>query len=88
MDTTDEAPMKLNREIPIPWLIGGVITFIVQAVTLWISVQNQGQAIRDLVTEVRELRTDARSGGLKVVEHDLKLSDHERRIAQLEARKP
>lgn len=82
----DDPPVKITREVPLPWLIGGTVGLIVQAVTLWIGQQNQGQAIKDMLMEVRELRASAAAGGLKTVEHTLKLEDHERRIGALETK--
>jgi mannitol-specific phosphotransferase system IIBC component len=84
----DDPPVKITREIPLPWLIGVVVSLIVHAVILWISQQNTAQAIKDMAADIRELRADARQGGLKTVEHEIKLTDHERRIQLLEARKP
>ena len=82
-----DPPLKVTREIPLPWLISIVAGLAFQGVTVWLGQQSQGQAIRDMSTELRELRTEARAGGLKTVEHELKLSDHERRITALEQAK-
>jgi hypothetical protein len=85
----DDPPMmKVSREIPLPWLVGIAFGLIVQAVTMWVSQQAQGQAIRDMTVELKELRAAAATGGLKTVEHDLTLKDHERRLQSLEQRKP
>lgn len=80
-----DPPLKVTREIPLPWLAGVIVGLIVQAVTVLLTQQNQSQAIKDMTTELRELRAEARAGGIKTVEHDLKLSEHERRITKLEA---
>jgi hypothetical protein len=82
----EDPPLKITREIPLPWLIGLGVGLIVQAVTVWVGQQAQGQAIKDMTVELRELRAAAAAGGLKTVEHDLKLADHERRLQVLEQR--
>lgn len=79
-----DPPVKITREIPLPWLIGIVVSLIVQAVMVWVGQQAQGDAIKALTVEVKELRTAAAAGGLKTVEHDLTLKDHERRLQVLE----
>lgn len=85
---TDGHPVKITREIPLPWLIGVVFGLIVHAATLWFSQKAQGDAIKDMTIELRELRSAAAAGGLKTVEHDIKIADHERRLQILEVRKP
>lgn len=79
-----DPPVKITREIPLPWLIGIVVGLIVQAVTVWIGQQTQGKAVDGLTVEIKELRAAAAQGGIKTVEHDLKIIDHERRIQTLE----
>lgn len=85
---TNDPPMRITREIPLPWLIGIVVTLIVQGVTVWLGQQQQGDALKALTAEVKELRAAAATGGLKTVEHALRLEDHERRLQALERGKP
>lgn len=80
----NDPPVKITREIPLPWLIGIVVSLIVQAVMVWVGQQNQGDAIKALTVEVKELRQAAAAGGIKTVELDLTLKDHERRLQVLE----
>lgn len=84
----DDPPVKITREIPLPWLAGVLFTLIFNGISVWLGQQSQAKALDGLTTEVRELRAAAAQGGLKTVEHDLKLVDHERRIQVLETRKP
>jgi hypothetical protein len=80
--------LKVNRDIPLPWLIGGAVFLIAQAVTLIGGQQQQASNIKELTTELKELRSAAVAGGLKNVEFDLKITDHERRLQTLERKAP
>ncbi len=84
----DPSPLKVDRVIPMPWLLTGIGSVIVSAVMMWTSIQTQSQTLRDLTLEVRELRTSAAQGGLEVVKMGAKIDDHERRIVQLETKRP
>lgn len=76
-----------DRRIPMPWLISFALGIVVQSVTVWLQVQSLTQVTRDLVTEVKELRSDAQKGGLEVVKHDFRLVNLENRVTALEAKK-
>lgn len=83
----DSAPVKIMREVPLPWLIGVVAWLVFQGAVLWYGQQAQNQALKDLSAEIKELRASSKSDDLKIVEHDLRLTDHERRIQVLEQRR-
>lgn len=93
----DPSPMKITREIPLPWLIGIIAAGFLQAALMYFKQESQGEAIakltntqtdeiKKLTAEVRQLSVDIGAKNLKDVEHDLKIADHERRILTLEAR--
>lgn len=84
---SDDPPVKITREIPLPWLVGIVAIGVFQAILIWFNQQAQTEQIKTLGSDVRALSVDIGAKNLKDVEHDLKLSDHERRIVGLEARK-
>ena len=79
-----DPPIKVTREIPLPWLVGVIIGLIVQAVSVWIGVQSQGDAIKSLTAEIKELRASVAAGGLQAVRIEVRVEDHERRLQQLE----
>lgn len=79
-----DPPVKVTREISLPWLLTGAAGLIVQAVIVVQSLNTQVQSLKDLTAEVRELRTGMTQSSLKIVEHDVKLADHERRLQTLE----
>lgn len=82
-----DPPLKVTREIPLPWLIGVVVGLIVQAVTVWVSVQALGETTRALTVEVKELRAAAAAGGIQGVRMEVQVADHERRLQHLERTK-
>lgn len=82
----DPEPVRITREIPLVWLVGGVVGLIVQAVTLFIGQQAQSEALRVLSGEVKELRVLVQNGSVKDVEYGLRLDDHERRMQTVESR--
>jgi hypothetical protein len=76
----DDPPIRISREVPLPWLIGGAVGLIINITTMWIGMQN-------LTQEVKELHAAATQGGLQSTEFRVKLDEHERRIQSLEVRK-
>lgn len=83
---SDKLPVHITREIPLPWLIGGAFAIVVQAVTLYLGQQQQAETLRQLAADVKEVRTRAESGGLKIIEYGLQLQDHERRLQAAETK--
>lgn len=81
----DHPPLKVTREIPLPWLIGIVGAGFLQATLVYYKQDDQTKQISALSAEVRQLSVDIGTKNLKDVEHDLKIADHERRILSLEA---
>lgn len=90
----EDAPglIKITREIPLPWLIGGVLAIVGQAVLMWAGQRDQAQAIAQLSTQMAEqtkqinaLAEKVGVGNLKDLEHDLKLNDLGRRMSEAEA---
>lgn len=81
-----DPPIKISREIPLPWLIGLVCGLVFQAIVMWTGQQAQGQAIKEMTAELKELRAAVQAGDIKSVEHRIRLDDHERRMQALEAR--
>jgi hypothetical protein len=81
---SNDPPVKIVREVPLTWLIALVLSILIHAVLLWDAQQSQGAAIKDMSAEVRELRGAVNASGLKAVELDVRVADHERRLAVLE----
>lgn len=95
--STDDVahPVKITREIPLPWLIGAAVCVVAQAGAIWVGQEKQADAIVRMTQQLAEqnkqlqaLSVEIGSKNLKDVEHDLKLADHERRLSDVEGRRP
>lgn len=89
--TDDAEPIKITREIPLPWLIACVLAMAGQAVLMWAGQREQAAAISQLSVQLAEqtkligtLSEKVGVSNIKDVEHDMKLADHERRLQSLE----
>lgn len=87
--------VHIDRKIPL-WGVLGVMAMIAgQAIMLYITQREQGTSLAQLVTQnielaaqVKELRGEISQRNLKDVERDLRMSDFERRIRNLETPAP
>lgn len=87
----DPKPLHITREIPLPWLLSAVAAALIQAILIWSGQEKQADATGRLTTQVLEqtkqiqsLTVEIGAKNLKDVEHDLKITDHDRRIGALE----
>jgi flagellar basal body-associated protein FliL len=88
-----DPPIKITREIPLYWVLSVVAAIVGQGALVWFTQKSQGdliaqqnESIKQLTAELRAVTTDLNTGRVKDLEHDLKIADHERRLATLEKR--
>lgn len=88
---SEDPPVKITREIPLPWLITCIAVIAGQALLMWTGQREQAAAIAQLGAQMSEqtkqinaLSEKVGVGNLKDLEHDLKLNDFSRRIGDLE----
>lgn len=79
--------IRIDRVIPLHWVLGLIGAIALQAVLLWQGQQAQAKAIGDMASQVTTLATKVEAKNLKDIEHDLRLDEHARRINALENRK-
>lgn len=84
-DGRTQEGLRIKYEVPLPWLIGGVVFIAGQAATVWFSQQSLTESNRDLVQQIRSLSVQLNGKDIKDVQHDLQLADHERRMLAIEA---
>lgn len=77
----------LSRDVPVTWLVGGLLAVCAQAATVYFAQQQQSELLRDLAKDVKTIGIQLSGKDLKDVEHDILLKDHERRLTNLEQRK-
>jgi hypothetical protein len=89
-----DPPIKITREIPLPWVLSVVAAIVAQGAVVWFTQKSQGElitqqseSIKALAVELRAVTNDLNTGRVKDLEHDLKLADHERRLGTVEARR-
>lgn len=87
----DPAPIRIVREVPLWGIVIMLFSIVAQAVSLFYAQQSQGESIQrmtvrivELTSEIRQLSVSANVKDIKDAEHDFKLQDHERRLANVE----
>lgn len=78
--------MKVTREVSLPWLIGGVVSILVQAVVLWSGQVEQGKRLTEVASELRSVSKTLNDNAVKDATTDYQLTDLNRRLTALEAR--
>jgi hypothetical protein len=85
--------IRIEWKVPLTWLIGSLGIICGQAAIVYFSqirlgekFEEQNATIKDLTKQMREMNQLIGSTNIKDIEHDLKLSDHERRLQNLESR--
>jgi hypothetical protein len=88
-----DSPLRIKWEVPLPWLIGGIVLICFQSAVVYFGQIRQGELILDQSAKIAELSkklgevsTLIGTNNVKDVEHDLKLADHERRLQIAEMR--
>lgn len=79
-----DPPIKITREIPLPWLLSIVGAILVFSGTVYFTQQRQGELLGELKQEVQKLSTNLDSRTQKDQEHDYKLMDLDRRMTAQE----
>ena len=97
-DSTDKSEgtdgkVKISWIVPLPWLVGGVVVLAINGAAMYYGQLRQGEiqaeqkeVLKDMVVQMRELRTLISSTNSKDFEHDTKLAEHERRLVALEGK--
>lgn len=83
----DDGPVTITRSIPLTWVLSVLAAVIGQAVVVYFTQQRQGELLQDMARELKQVSTTLGVSSSKDVEHDFRLSDHERRLQAIE-RKP
>lgn len=78
--------VRIDRVIPLTWVLGIVGAGIVNAAVAYSTQQQLIANVQVLATEVKELRIEVRALSARDVEQGVRLAEHERRIQALEAR--
>ena len=93
--TREDNRIRVIREIPLTWVIGGATSFLIAIGSVaWVQITGQqrltelmtlqGAAIQELTAKVAQLSAQINGKDLKDVEHDIRLNDLGRRVADNE----
>lgn len=83
----DDGPVTITRSIPLTWVLSVLAAVIGQAAVVYFTQQRQGELLQDMARELKAVSATVSASSSKDVEHDFRLSDHERRLQSIE-RKP
>ena len=82
---------RVKYEVPFTWLLGVGAFLAVQAATIYFGQQRQAELIQqlsasnvELVSQIKSLSAQIAGKDIKDVQHDMQLSDHERRLSRIE----
>lgn len=84
--TDPSGRVRIDRVIPLTWVLGIVGAGIVNAASMYYGQQQLVTQVALLAGEVKELRIEVRALSSRDVEQGVRLAEHERRIQALEAR--
>lgn len=84
--STDGAPIKISREIPMWAVLVTVVTWIFSAGGLYAGIREQTKAVSDLANTVRALATQVAAKDVKDAEHDTRLNILDREMNDVRAR--
>lgn len=79
-----EGRVRIDRVIPLPWVMSILGVVLLQAATLWFQVQAGTEAIKEMRTDLRSMSTWQNQALVKDAQIDGMLNDLRRRIEQLE----
>jgi len=79
-----DPPVKITREIPLPWLLTLVGTMIGLAITVYFTQQWQGTKLGELTQSVDKLTVKIDASNTAIIELKADVRDHERRLGRLE----
>lgn len=87
----DGEPVKITREIPLPWLLSAIGIAILQAGSLYYGQVSQGEKLIAVQSDVSRISakldvivTNQSKADLKDLEHDLKITALQNRIGAIE----
>lgn len=82
-----QPPVKITREIPLWGILTVVGGLLAQSVHMYYSNMHQGQKLDEVVTEFRAMTVEMHRSNVRYGQMEYQISDLQRRIAALEARK-
>ena len=76
--------VKIDRVLPLPWLIGIMGAIGLQAVALYYGQQRLADTVVEMKVDVKSLANGASAAAARDVEHTLRIQSLERRVEAIE----
>lgn len=86
--TDADGKVRIDRVIPLPWVMGVIGAGIVNAAAMYYGQQQLIEKVGDMRTEIRAISAAIAIGSNRDTEHSMMLQQLDRRITQLEGRRP
>ena len=77
--------VRIDRVIPMPWLIGMIGAILVQAAALYYGQAQVAERVAELRADVRNLNSAGAVAATRVVEHTMRIQALERRVEIVES---
>lgn len=81
-----DPPVKITREIPLPWLVSTIAVVAFQAILLWSKADQTFNKQSEIATDVRMVREKVEAINGRSIELKAQMDSLERRVSQLENR--
>lgn len=83
----DSGRLRIDRVIPLPWVMGVIGAGVVNAAAMYYGQQQLIEKVGEMRTEVRGVTAAIAAGTNRDIEHSLRLQTLEQRVNQMESRK-
>ena len=78
--------IRIDRVIPLPWVLGMLVAVVAQAVTLWMQVQGTTDTVRRIDTRLEAIVSWQSTSQIADAEFRSEVRELRRRVEQLEVR--
>ena len=87
-----DRPIRISREIPLPWLLGMLGALALQAIAIYYGQQEharllvtQQRSIESASAEIKIVAQGISTVNLSIVKHDMQIDDMRSRLSQIES---
>lgn len=80
--------VRIDRVIPMPWLIGMIGAILLQAAALYYGQAQVAERVAELRADVRSLNSAGAAAATRDVEHAMRIQALERRVEIVESARP
>jgi hypothetical protein len=78
--------ITIDRRIPLPWLLGSLAAIVVSWGTMYFQQKQTSEKVSEVAGDVKQIRTDVATQGMKSLEDNISLRDLNRRVTATEVK--